>query len=269
MDIRNYISFISIAVVLSACATSPDKRDLAHEIEKVEAEQTQKTEGLPKRVMKTATLTTVRAAKGAADLTVDSAQMAAKVTVKGVKAGGSIIAGTGEAVAKGTRSTVRGIGHGVEYIFTAPAVNDAANPVGNKTIMDAALSPLSDFNIRKRERPEVLMRLEEENLYYISEAADCEWLDVRITELDDVLGADYDEKVTSSSALDKVGEAGKGATISGVASAVGTYIPGRSIARAVSGAKARQNRTREIYQKGVARRSYLKGVAMSEGCKEL
>ena len=168
---------------------------------------------------------------------------------------------------QGTRSTVKGVGAGVDFIFTAPPVKDAASPVGNKSLVDAALSPLSDFNLRKRERPEVLMRLEDEDIYYVNEAAGCNWLVTRIAELDDVLGTDYDTKKTSSSTLNKVGKAGKSATLSGVASAAGTYIPGRGLIRSMSGAKARQKRTREIYQKGIARRSYLKGVAATQSCE--
>ena len=88
-----------------------------------------------------------------------------------------------------------------------------------------------------------------------------------MAELDEVLGDDYDVEDESESTLKKIGKAGKGATLAGVASAAGTYIPGRGIVRTVSGAKARQKKTREIYQKGVARRAYLKGVAATQGCK--
>ena len=268
--IRNLISIISITVMLSACASVPKNPAVANEFKnaaKPENIEKQETESLSKRVLKGAAQTTVSAAKGAAQLTAGSAQMAVKATAMGVKAGGEVIVGTGKIVAKGTRSTARSVGQGMEYIFTAPAVNDAANPVGNKTLMDAALSPLSDFNIRKRERPEVLMELEGDNLYYVEDRADCDWLAIRVAELDDALGTDYDVKETSSSALDKVGKAGKGAALSEVASAVGTYIPGRSMIRSVSGAKSRQKQTREIYQKGVARRSYLKGIATTQGCE--
>ena len=257
MTLRHSISIISLALVLCACATSPKKPETAK----------QETNSLSKRVLKGATTTTLRAAKGAAGLTIDSAQMAAKATAIGVKASGDVIVGTGKIVAKGTASTAKSVGQSMDFIFTAPAAKDASNPVGNKTLMDAALSPLSDFNIRKRERPEVLMRLKEENLYYVSDRTDCDVLVIRIAELDDVLGDDYDVKETSSSTLAKVGKAGKGATLSGVASTAGTYIPGRSIVRAVSGAKARQKETREIYQKGIARRSYIKGLAASQGCE--
>ena len=270
MMIRHFISIICLTAVLSACASTPKKPVIAPEFknaEKLDNVEKQGTDSLSKRVLKGATQTTVRAAKGAAGLTVGGAQLAAKGAALGVKASGEVIVGTGKIVAKGTRGTARGVGRGMDYLFTAPAVKDAANPVGNKTLTDAALSPLSDFNIRKRERPEVLMELEAESLYYVDDKADCEWLGIRVAELDEALGADYDAKETSSSALDKMGKAGKSAMLSEVASTVGTNIPGRSMIRSVSGAKARQKQTREIYQKGVARRSYLKGIAASQGCE--
>ena len=81
------------------------------------------------------------------------------------------------------------------------------------------------------------------------------------------MGNDYDVEEEPDSTLKKIGKAGKGAALAGVASAAGTYIPGRGIVRSVNGAKARQRETREIYQKGVARRSYLKGIAATQGCE--
>jgi len=193
---------------------------------------------------------TVIAAKGAVIVTAEGAEMAAKGAVVGARIGG----------------TASGVRNSVDFVTNAPAAKDAASPVGNKNFTDAALSPLSDFNIRKRERPEILMRLEDEDPYQLEANANCEWYDVRIEELDDVLGDDYDVEQKKSSTLKKVGKNGRGAAISGVASAAGSAIPGRGIIRALSGAKARQKKTRKIYQKGVARRSFLKGVAMSKGC---
>lgn len=267
MTVKTFISALSLAIVLSACASSPKSSDASNNLKSAAKQKAPKTESLSKRVLKGATKTTVLAAKGAADLTLESAELAAKATVFGLKTGGEAIVDTGAIVAKGTRRTAKGVGASMEHIFKAPAVKDAASPVGNKTLMDAALSPLSDFNIRKRERPEVLMRLEAEDLYFVGDSPGCEWLAVRVAELDEVLGDDYDVEDESESTLKKIGKAGKGATLAGVASAAGTYIPGRGIVRTFSGAKARQKKTREIYQKGVARRAYLKGVAATQGCK--
>lgn len=209
---------------------------------------------------------TVIAAKGAVSVTSDGAERVAKGAVLGARIGGKAAVETGEIIVKGTRRTMGGVRNGMTFITTAPAAKDAASPVGNKTFTDAALSPLSDFNIRKRERPDVLLRLEDDDIYQLDSNVSCEWYDVRIEELDDVLGDDYDVPREKVSTLKKVGKNGHGAAISGAASAAGTYIPGRSLIRALSGAKARQKKTREIYQKGVARRSFLKGVAKTEGC---
>ena len=268
MYVPKVISILSITLLLSACASTPEKIDVTENSEgsgPIQAEKP-KADGLTERVLKGTIHTTKSATQKAAGLTVDGAELAVKGTVKGVKAGGNVILGTGKAVVDGTRWVGEKIGGGIRFIVTAPAINDASNPVGNKTLADAALSPLADLNIRKRERPEVIKWLEVNEVYHVEEAVSCEWLEVRIGELDDALGDDFDVEETSSSLLEQVGDAGKGAAVSSVASAVGDHIPGRGMIRSLSGAKARQKRTRELYQRGVARRSYLKGITKSQGC---
>lgn len=213
---------------------------------------------------------TALAAKEAVTITAEGAGLVAKGAVVGAKVGARVgskaAVGTGEIIVRGTRHTARGVRDGMELVTKAPAVNDAASPVGYKSFTDAALSPLSDFNIRKRERPEILTRLQDEDVYQLEANAGCDWYDLRIEELDDVLGDDYDVEKEKASTLKKIGKNGHSAAISGVASMAGTHIPGRGIVRALSGAKARQKKTRRVYQKGVARRSFLKGAALSGGC---
>jgi len=223
---------------------------------------------LSNRIMKSATQGTVGAVKGIAGVMKDTGDIATKSAIAGARIGGSAASEAGGIIRKGTKQTVNRFEKGMDFIMKAPATNDAASPVGNKTLADAALSPLSDFNIRKRERPEVLMRLQDEEIYFVEADVSCEWYDARIEELDDVLGDDYDVSKEASSNLEKIGQAGKGAMLSSVASAAGTYIPGRSMVRSLSGSKTRQKKTRQIYQKGVARRAFLNGVALAEGCTQ-
>ena len=227
---------------------------------------TSDTAPLRQRLIKRATQGTATAVQGVANVMKDTGEIATKATIAGVRIGSRAASGASEIIIEETKRTADRFGKGMDFVMTAPPANDAASPVGNKTLTDAALSPLSDFNIRKRERPEVLMRLQEDDLYFVELEASCPWYDARIEELDDVLGDDYDVEKESSSNLEKMGQAGKGAVLSSVASAAGTYIPGRSIVRSLSGAKARQKKTRQIYQKGVARRSFLNGVALAKGC---
>ncbi|MEP6343250.1 MAG: hypothetical protein ABJ275_08040 [Maricaulaceae bacterium] len=213
---------------------------------------------------------TALAAKEAVTITAEGAGVVAKGAVTGAKVGARVgsraAVGTGEIIVRGTRNTAKGVRGGMEFVTTAPASKDASSPVGYKSFTDAALSPLSDFNIRKRARPEILTRLKDEDVYQLEANAGCDWYDVRIEELDDVLGDDYDVEKEKVSTFKKIGKNGHSAAISGVASVAGTHIPGRSIVRALSGAKARQKETRRVYQKGVARRSFLKGAALSGGC---
>ena len=200
--------------------------------------------------------------------TVAGAKVGGKAVVAGAKAGGKAAVDTGEIIVNGTRKTAGGLRDGLGFITKAPAVNDAASPVGYKTLTDAALAPLTDLNIRRRERPEILMRLADEDVYHIDDNAGCEWYDVRIQELDDVLGDDYDAPKEDKSTLKKIGEGGHSVALYGIASTTSSPIPGRGIVRVLSGSKARKRETRKIYQKGVARRSFIKGVAVSDGCSD-
>lgn len=276
-------SILLCAVSLSACASNPKKdqtyvtpSQLSLSVEDtVDPSPAQREKRLRERLAAGVIDGTVLAAKGTAlvakkavTITADGAELVAKGTVAGAKISGKAALGTGEILLDGTRRTASGVRSGIEFITKAPATKDAANPVGNKTFADAALSPLADFNIRKRERPEILMRLEAEDIYQIEANAGCEWYDVRIQELDEVLGDDYDVQKEETSPLEDVGNNARSAALSGVASEMGSYVPGRGIVRALSGAQARQKQTRKIYQKGVARRSFLKGAAVSAGCKD-
>ena len=222
---------------------------------------------------------TARVATGAVKVTAEGAGLVAKGTVAGAKVGGKAVVagakaggkaavGTGEIIVYGTRKTAGGLRDGLGFITKAPAVNDAASPVGYKTLTDAALAPLTDLNIRRRVRPEILMRLADEDVYHIDDNAGCEWYDVRIQELDDVLGDDYDAPKEDKSTLKKIGEGGHSVALYGIASTTSSPIPGRGIVRVLSGSKARKRETRKIYQKGVARRSFIKGVAVSDGCSD-
>ena len=222
---------------------------------------------------------TARVATGAVKVTAEGAGLVAKGTVAGAKVGGKVVVAgakaggkaavdTGEIIVYGTRKTAGGLRDGLGFITKAPAVNDAASPVGYKTLTDAALAPLTDLNIRRRERPEILMRLADEDVYHIDDNAGCEWYDVRIQELDDVLGDDYDAPKEDKSTLKKIGEGGHSVALYGIASTTSSPIPGRGIVRVLSGSKARKRETRKIYQKGVARRSFIKGVAVSDGCSD-
>ena len=262
------------AMTLSACASNtktqqagitPAKTAQLDKTPVIETTATDKSH-LSNRIMKSAKQGTVSAVKGIAGAVKDTGDIATKTAIAGARIGGSAASEAGGIIRKGTKQTVDRLEKGMDFIMKAPATNDAASPVGNKTLADAALSPLSDFNIRKRERPEVLMRLQDEEIYYVEADVSCAWYDARIEELDDVLGDDYDVGKESTSNLEKIGKAGKGAVLSSVASAAGTYIPGRSMVRSLSGSKARQKETREIYQKGVARRAFLNGVSLAEGC---
>lgn len=180
------------------------------------------------------------------------------------KAANTAIDGTASALETGT-GKVSGIdAPSLQGVTQAPAVADAANPVGDRTFKDAVLSPLSDLNIRRREFPELLAPI---NSPYDPIGDDsCAGLSGEIAVLDEILGPDIDISDEELGESTKLKSRAKDVSIAGVASAAGGFIPGRSVIREATGAGERDRSIRADYQKGVARRSYLKGISFAKGC---
>ncbi|MFD1610800.1 hypothetical protein ACFSCW_03180 [Sphingomonas tabacisoli] len=130
-----------------------------------------------------------------------------------------------------------------------------AQPAG-KVAQDAAMTPVEDVNIKKKEIPAVLLSAEQDP-YSAESTRNCAQLSVALGELDTVLGPDFDS-----------GAAAKNATASRVAkSVVGSFIPFRGVIREVSGAAGAQRRYDAAVDAGIARRGYLRGIARTKGCK--
>lgn len=126
-----------------------------------------------------------------------------------------------------------------------------------QTVESAVQQPFEDLNLVRMEVPAVL-RQAAHAPYAAPEPADCPGLAVAIGELDALLGPDLDRPPAED-------EDEAEALISGlIRGAVG--LPFGGVIRRVTGAAARDRDLRRAILAGVARRSFLKGLASSHGC---
>jgi hypothetical protein len=130
---------------------------------------------------------------------------------------------------------------------------------------DAALSPLEDLNLKRREIPPLLAAME--SPYHLPAELTCEELDRKIAELDGVLGPDWDapkpdERLKTEVLGDEAAEAALGAVESGVTG----WIPFRGLIRKATGAESHEKKYNRAYKIGAQRRTYLKGYGLAKGC---
>ena len=132
-------------------------------------------------------------------------------------------------------------------------------------IDDAALTPLNDFNLRRVEIPARLEALV--SPYAPLSTKTCSAVAAEVNELTKILGPDSDAPPPPKESLGvRAGEGAADLALGGVASAATDFIPFRSVVREATGASAHERRLRAAYERGVARRAYLKGVGASMGC---
>jgi hypothetical protein len=149
-----------------------------------------------------------------------------------------------------------------------PKADSGLSRAVNKTsegIDDAALAPLSDLNLRRVEIPARLQALL--SPYEPLSAKTCASIGFEVGELTKILGPDSDAPLPPQATLgQRAGEGAADLALDGVASAATDFIPFRSVVREATGASAHERRLRAAYERGVARRAYLKGVGASLGC---
>ncbi len=147
-------------------------------------------------------------------------------------------------------------------------VGSAAGSATAKTrdgFSDAALTPLEDLNLRRREIPPVLAAME--SPYHLPAELTCKDLDRMIAELDSLLGPDWDapqpdERLRTEVLGDEAAEAALGAVESGVTG----WIPFRGLIRKATGAESHEKKYNRAYRIGAQRRTYLKGYGLAKGC---
>ena len=129
-------------------------------------------------------------------------------------------------------------------------------------VRDAAVQPLSDVGIMK---PKIAAELDRivDDPYGIEADATCARLAGEVAQLNGVLGPDYDApneendigKDRRDRAINMAGRMG-----------AGMLIPFRSIVREISGGASAEREYRTAMVAGIARRAYLKGRAVGQGC---
>jgi hypothetical protein len=125
---------------------------------------------------------------------------------------------------------------------------------------EIASQPARDVGINKAKVPEVLARAVEQP-YAPPGGKGCKGIIASISELNEVLGADF-----GSNAKANENKFGKLAAAGGEA-VVNSLIPFRGLVREVSGAAPADRRVDAAVNAGLARRGYLRGLAVSRGCK--
>jgi hypothetical protein len=126
-----------------------------------------------------------------------------------------------------------------------------------KVAEDAAMTPVEDVNLKKKEIPPVLLSAQDDP-YSRESTRNCTQLNTALDGLDAVLGPDFDSGI----------EGKHGLTATSVAkSVVGSFIPFRGVIREVSGAAGAERRYTAAVDAGIARRGYLRGIAKTKGCK--
>jgi hypothetical protein len=129
-----------------------------------------------------------------------------------------------------------------------------------KKTVEIGTQPVRDVGITKREIPPILIKARQDP-YSLKGLKTCKQLASEITDLNAVLGVDYvaGNEVKENRA-GKLAEAG-GKTV------INSIIPFRSLVREVTGAAPADRRLNAALDAGLARRGFLRGVHVKQGCR--
>ncbi|MEO5494181.1 MAG: hypothetical protein ABIR08_09155 [Sphingomonas sp.] len=116
--------------------------------------------------------------------------------------------------------------------------------------------PARDVGIAKTKIPPVL-ELAAANPYTLSGLSSCSAMAAKLGDLDQALGADFDDGPQKGESLAKAG--GK--------AVVNSIMPFRGVIREISGAAAADRRLAAATDAGIAQRGFLRGVYQTRGCK--
>ncbi len=130
---------------------------------------------------------------------------------------------------------------------------------------DAALTPLEDFNLRRRQIPPLLAQMD--SPYDAATELDCGQIAAMIAELDQVLGSDWDapepdERLRTEILADEAADATLGVVRSGATG----WIPFRGLIRKATGAESHETKYNRAYKIGAQKRAYLKGYGLARDC---
>ncbi|GAB5488483.1 MAG: hypothetical protein Pars2KO_20530 [Parasphingorhabdus sp.] len=125
----------------------------------------------------------------------------------------------------------------------------------------AVVQPAKDVNLHKDKIPARLLEIQRAP-YDLTNLDGCRAITSEIASLRPLLGPDVNEdpKLTKAEKRER--------SVSRIAGGfLGGFIPFRGVLREVTGANAQRRKYRAAYAAGFARRSFLKGVAVSQNCE--
>lgn len=139
---------------------------------------------------------------------------------------------------------------------------DNRAPNAGEIARDAAMQPLVDTNLSKREI-NALLEEAAANPYSLEGIRRCDDIAFALMRLDDVLGPDVDDldpMTIGQKRRKSAGEITKGL--------VGGLIPFRGVVREITGAGEAQRRHHAAIEAGLMRRAFLKGYAAARRCEK-
>jgi hypothetical protein len=149
-------------------------------------------------------------------------------------------------------------------LAAAQPQSDPQQPSGARQVIDRgekiAVQPGVDVGVKKVEIPPVLLRAAA-NPYATSGTANCAQIKSGIANLSAVLGADF--AVTASTRQNRAGKLAE----AGGTSLVNGLLPFRGLVREISGAAPAERRMNAAINAGLARRGFLRGVAVARTCR--
>lgn len=130
---------------------------------------------------------------------------------------------------------------------------------------DAALSPLEDINLKRDKIPETFQAIS--NPYDVDPEISCEQIAEEVSELDALLGRDWDIPPPDKKGLsERAADGASTAFLDAISSGASGIIPYRGFVRTLSGAARHEKKVRKAYERGSHRRTFLKAIGLGKGC---
>lgn len=154
----------------------------------------------------------------------------------------------------------------VLLVATLMLAGCAAAP-DSKRVTTAATTPLSDLNLVSTPIPPLLLEARERP-YALPPVTGCEALAAAVIELDELLGPDVDaaKEGPEPGLVERGSEAVGDAAVGAIQGAAAGVLPFRGWLRKLSGADRRDKEVRAAIDAGRARRGFLKGLRVAQGC---
>ena len=177
------------------------------------------------------------------------------------------MAAAGKASADVTRSTAYGVTHPGEVVNKSAAASSITYDETRAGFMEAAESPLRDFNLMQRAIPVVLLAAEK-GPYDARGLSSCKAIGDQVAALDLALGPDVDtpniEKIRDPYARSASFVASS--ALAAVKDVTSKVVPARNLLRRASGADKYDKDVKNAVLAGAVRRGFLKAYGMMHEC---